>query len=1340
MRIYKNESGIFTFKLKDHINFPAYSWPETLLTYPVDLDGVPFETDGYKLTEVISGREIPWQLLNQKHDSKGAVIGADLVFLGDLPSSGERIYRWEPGESTAWDDLPLDNCEASLIAGNGNIHAEIVNSRNNFGDGDEVPAPVICLGKTGRRIGRNRFQSGDLRPERIETTVTERGPVVTVLKTEYFFEGGGCYSCEIKIIKDYPFIDLYEKMEGISEDDGAYIEMVWTDYDPAYRFGCDLTIFRQCEHEWYPIDEPFMTGDLQEDPHWYNTGIEDPSQEMYFRVLPYSGNSTREVTPNFSFWEEDGDELGLFILDSEKWDDREYGLWQHTKKLQISFRYSDRLLYWKWPVSSGSRSMGISLTPVAEGVKKIEELRAIYCSHIKDDRWERFFPDMKLRFSQYLHTFYGALSLDRVKDWVLEYPETGAPPLAWNAPEYDPDADEYMYQLFETTQTHYPLGLNMWPGVNSINHRHIYYWVLDGYRKNREFFTPEQKQRIDALLLFTGYINTSEDLSPIRRCMGGCPNMQADGWAIPAQIAALFPDHPKAGEWFDFFEQVWRISSVFFTRPEVEKYQSLGGRWTESLGVYNWAQLAPTRVSFYLGLLFDGKNRWAGNATAQRCRWLVDMTTAPIRNTIPERWGDDFSTDDVLRHYPSYGSHGTGSVIPLDTPLYFLQRAVMYYDPLAAEHLMWMKKNPGHSAAHGANWNRRFIESPGSAADNSGTNPHLKSCKYTGHGIVLRAGVGTADEVSIHLNQIDRGPNYRWGWSGEGSCGSLYFYADQKVFTAHEHESTGDRECDDTDGYTTFGYMKNGSFRSNGKNVLEKPLYDFKTAQFAEIVPRQGNGAYSWPEYKSRNILLAGTDYFILADEPSAIGRRACRFSWFTSQTDPFPEITYLAPSSIGQRHAHLVESKYSRGFFRESHGSKGHFALVSAKKEVKVKGFTADSIQGYEIPYLRNFKNESPYPEGVYEISTPGSRDFLFRDGHTIKYVGGDIGFQGQAGLIRFKNTGETEVCLFKGTSIECKGMVIQVSEPGIGISVSTKDFASIEGDLLCPFKDGGEIRISLPHQIAGKLHCYLEGEKIEVTIDGGTTSFDVPEGRVTFELSDKKPKPAQPVILYTNNQPDGTEVHFTQTAGAEKYEVEISRDVGVSWDSAVTCQDSPCTLNGLDGEQKIHVRVTGGNSDRRGDPSDEYPVYISQKAPHPPEGLSGRLEKDTVHLAWGQVLGSGTYCLYRKGPESDEFVCIYEGRETSYVDREAIGVVPHGELPGPGPVGPEATAPGALYVYMVRCENGNGAGEPSYAFVTDSASWLSWYPAAPLKFKRDSEYYKPPYVSKENEPPQYY
>ena len=39
--------------------------------------------------------------------------------------------------------------------------------------------------------------------------------------------------------------------------------------------------------------------------------------------------------------------------------------------------------------------------------------------------------------------------------------------------------------------------------------------------------------------------------------------------------------------------------------------------------------------------------------------------------------------------------------------------------------------------------------------------------------------------------------------------------------------------------------------------MLDRPFYDLGSAQFAEIVPRKGDGAYSWPEYVGRTIMLA---------------------------------------------------------------------------------------------------------------------------------------------------------------------------------------------------------------------------------------------------------------------------------------------------------------------------------------------------------------------------------------------------------------------------------------------------------------------------------------------------
>ena len=107
-----------------------------------------------------------------------------------------------------------------------------------------------------------------------------------------------------------------------------------------------------------------------------------------------------------------------------------------------------------------------------------------------------------------------------------------------------------------------------------------------------------------------------------------------------------------------------------------------------------------------------------------------------------------------------------------------------------------------------------------------GTNPHLRSTKYTGHGIVLRAGVDTDEELSIHLNQVDKGPNYRWGHQGQGNSGGLYFYAKGKIYTGHENEVVGDHVQNNLDGITNFGVMKNGAFCNIGMNELVAPLYD----------------------------------------------------------------------------------------------------------------------------------------------------------------------------------------------------------------------------------------------------------------------------------------------------------------------------------------------------------------------------------------------------------------------------------------------------------------------------------------------------------------------------------
>ena len=222
---------------------------------------------------------------------------------------------------------------------------------------------------------------------------------------------------------------------------------------------------------------------------------------------------------------------------------------------------------------------------------------------------------------------------------------------------------------------------------------------------------------------------------------------------------------------------------------------------------------------------------------------------------------------------------------------------------------------------------------------NTGTNPHLQSAKYTGHGIILRAGVDTPDEVSVHLDQIDQGPNYRWGDNGEGSSGVLYFYANGQPWTGHERENTGDHSNDDATGNTNFAVLHDHAWRSIGENVLDRPLYDLGLVQFGEIDARKDLNPYSWPAYRSRSVMLVGTDYAILGDDADG----ETRFSWFTARDLPYPKIVFLEPLTARPDHWTEVSTAMSKGFMRDSAGAS--IVLFTQKPDVDMERMNAKPV-----------------------------------------------------------------------------------------------------------------------------------------------------------------------------------------------------------------------------------------------------------------------------------------------------------------------------------------------------------------------------------------------------------
>ncbi len=261
--------------------------------------------------------------------------------------------------------------------------------------------------------------------------------------------------------------------------------------------------------------------------------------------------------------------------------------------------------------------------------------------------------------------------------------------------------------------------------------------------------------------------------------------------------------------------------------------------------------------------------------------------------------------------------------------------------------------------------------------DNRGTNPHLESATYNGYGVTLRAAVDTSEEISVHLQQIDEGPNYRWGVAGEGGCGVIYFYAAGKSYSHNGREDVGERQTHDTDFCSNTGVWKNGAFRSIGRNVLATPLRNLGLAQFAEITPRHEPNSYSWPEYQGRSILLAGSDYFAVYDHvfSDAITRR---FSWFTEAREDMPIIRFVkGAGNDAEANLTRVTTSTTKGLWQDGMGDS--MAIVTHRRNLRI-----DST-----PYGARVASKD-WTDHVIQSVTPTR----------MKDAG--IEFQGKTGLIR--------------------------------------------------------------------------------------------------------------------------------------------------------------------------------------------------------------------------------------------------------------------------------------------------------------------------------------------------
>ena len=1302
--------------LIDHLKRPAFWWPRTLLSYPVAFE-VPVKPSQLTLWDEDEDSAIPFQL--SREELVGGILKFAVVnFFSDLESGGAHHFHLRASADQRADRPQIVCKEAregnTIVLNSGKLKVRIPDSRA-IASGAPVPGPILAIGHNGDWIGDSRLVSPKRAVKKIVTERVASGPLFIAYRVGYEFANGGHYHATVRAIAGYDYVEFSEEMQGLPKGDGITIDQAWTGFHPTHRSSRGSPAGGTCR-----IDEPLVNNFLGEDPAFGGPeGIEDPSREMAMKLRPnwpncWGGN--RSV----SFWDEDGCAgLGVFIPDVTKWQDHEYSVWSSSDTLLLRFHFANGTLHWTWPLCNGTRMTGISADDSTSA-------NAVDAPALGDQEENTLgsnpvLAPPKLALPVFLSNRYGEISLDRVKDWMLDYPDSAAHPPALSG-SGTLDCTRFMEALEKCSVAAIADGL-----YHPVGLRDLRYWVVPNFNRLSSTMTPAQRESAAAFILLSAYLSAEEELAPLRNSLGGHPHFMADLMYPLLAAAFLFPEHPMAAEWRDQYEKFLELASLFNTRPPQPQWEARGGRWTESIAYYHGAFIEPVLAAERLGFLSDRHNRIPSPALAAMADYLAGTVTAPVRPNATESWQEGIALtpeNGFERLHPPQGAHADRRGMP--GMLRTLGERLERYRPLVAESLLWA----------GAPAQTSGSARPAPMVDR-GTNPRLTSAKYTGYGIVLRAAVDTPDEISVFLQQIDKGPNYRWGFANEGGCGDIYYYARGKSFSGHGSEDAGDRRTTDAEMTCNTAVYKDKTWRSIGMNELTQPFYNLEVAQFAELLPRKQPDAYSWPEYAGRSVLMAGNDYIVIYD---AVGGAAMsRMAWtLLDGKDAMPKIIPLKGENAFTVEATSRGREVAKAQRWEPYVNGGdRMVIVTHKPEVKITE-----------PNRKRKSEAALFPT----IETPTSRDTIFEDQKEIAYYTKELVFHGHAGIVRRRADGTTELALFHGARIGTGDIILNVSNPEFGVSVVYGTLPDLKG--VCFGRTGATLVLEAGQFLSGNTvlfppHTvfYLDGKAVSATVAERKLTVQLPPGEHHWEAAAHPPEPLAPAVVRTEIRAGAADLYFTPVAGADRYRLEISRDCGATWQPAtgVTLKAPDCfTLNHLQDGVKIHARVIAGNESQESRPSRDYPVCPTPTPPPAPDGLKVELSLKRAKLTWGELLGVTEYRLYRRerpvGTDArSEFKQVYHGLATGFNDQPAECVPPAAE-PGVQANALKPPPVRVIYEYAVAAVNGNGEGEKSALADTDPASWRNWMPPGiDLKFRRQTAFWLPPYVLPNQTPEPY-
>jgi len=1211
--------------LADDLRHPRFSWPLSRVAVPVRF-GPGWDLDAGVAAD-LDGRPVPVQLTDVRAES------ATVHLLTDLPAHGRRVFTLRRGPAGAPAGVQVHHDGSTTVLDNGLVRVGL----GVAADG----GPALRFGDPDRWLGTARLATS-VEPCGVDIEPVHAGPVFVESAVSVRFEGGRRYRVSVRLTAGMEFAELDEVIEGFDEaDDAALVyrwdALRWTHRYCANRPTDDEGGKRYDDFAWEPFDRRL-----------------GPGGAMPIVLVPFHNWLTWWRLPAAAFWSEPDDRtVGVFVRDHERWDDGEWAIWGSSTTLAGRFFADDGRLVWRFPLVTGARSVAVATFPHATDVRTVDRT-GIPLTHIDT-----------------LHRWHSWLPLDKVKDWTLDHVEPASTyPRFFDVAHHElPTGRARMLRDLVARDA---VSLNNIPdGMPRSNHgpgpvscREVFRLLVPLFDETAGELSDAERRDLGAALQFVSHVFADETLIPTRRMLGGHPNFLAEVLAVAAALPFLFPHHPDARRLADHFERGIALNLKYHTRPDVPAWLAQGGRWTENIACYVWG---PVELLVHFGHLlrrfFDGHNRVARPETSALAHWLLNTVSAPL------------DREHGRRTLPPQGAHAHGTEPA--RALRVLGQELANYDPLLAEHLMWAappsprEREPRHPTSYDV-WGHL-------QSDNGGTDPELGSAKFTGYGFVLRAAVGTPDEVTVYLQQIDAGPNYRWGRAARGGNGVVYYYAAGRRYSSNNVEDVGDLVRGDVERCTNFGirgpggYRELGPYRGVGMGDLTQPLHDFGFAQFAQV-----DGGPS-ADYAARSVLLSGADYIVLFDQvrDGVPGR----LSWFVDADDRFPSIAQLVP---GAEPTPVPPEPNPDGRDDDEHPWR------------PTMGRYYDGTGSFltVVSHLHDLRATAT-PFGA-SVRARGREDLVFRAARPVGYAVDGVAFHGTAGLVRHHGD-RYEAALFTGTHIAVPGFAA-TTDGTLGIGVST------EGGLhgaTCALQPATVV-------LAGPgddLVFYLDGRPLagERTADG--LRLRIPAGRHRWQWVAGPPTPGRAVVTRTENRAGGFTVVWAPVPGATGYHVERSHDGGRSWEAVATGTDGTrCAVAGSVDGTKTHVRVTAAGARADGPPSRAYPVYVTADPPPCPDGLLLRRVPGGILVTWGEVLGAHEYRLYRRRAGDVDFTRVAAGVDRQHLDEAAAGVTE----------------------YRVSAVNGNGESRRSAPRDTRPGGILDWDPRPDEVFRRATQSYE--------------